>query len=579
MTSESAAGVLTEISGWVVRARVSSPLSLREIVYVGSERLLGEVVALERTIAVIQAYEETESLAPGDPIYTSGSPLVMELGPGLLGEVFDGVQRPLGALAARDGDFIRAGTRLPALDRERLWPFEPTVAIGAEVRGGSELGRVQETAALLHPILVPPDVEGRVVAIAPAGAMRVADVVARIESADGQSREVTMIQRWRARVSRPVEERLPLSEPLITGQRVLDTFFPLARGAQACMPGGFGTGKTVTQHQLCRWGAADVIIFVGCGERGNEITQLIRELPDLVDPRTGRHLRERTILIANTSNMPVAAREASIFTGTTIGEYYRDLGYHVLLLADSISRWAEALREISGRLEEIPAEEGYPPYLSSALAAFFERAGDVKTLGGRRGSLTIIAAISPPAGDLTEPVTRHAQRFVQTFWTLDRQLAAARVFPAISMRESYSEVQDGVARWWSSNVDEQWTAKRSTAMAFLEEAGRDEETARLVGSESLPDREQFILRLAEVFQEGFLQQSAYDDVDSSCAPSRQRDLLDLFLHVYRSGLDLIAKGKSAAGIIALPLFTTLQKAKSARSLPTIEQVDRELAAC
>jgi V/A-type H+-transporting ATPase subunit A len=447
------------------------------------------------------------------------------------------------------------------------------------VHGGSELGRVEETPALAHPILVPPHVEGKVVAIAAAGAMRAADVIARIESAGGVAHEITMIQTWRARVPRPVEERLPLSEPLITGQRVLDTFFPLARGAPACMPGGFGTGKTVTQHQLCRWADADVIIFVGCGERGNEITQLIRELPDLVDPRTGRHLRERTILIANTSNMPVSAREASIFTGVTIGEYYRDLGYHVLLLADSISRWAEALREISGRLEEIPAEEGYPPYLSSALAAFFERAGQVRTLGGRRGSLTVISAISPAAGDLTEPVTRHAQRFVQTFWTLDRQLAAARVFPAISMRDSYSDVPDGVARWWSSNVDEKWMAKRSTAIAFLEEAGRDEETARLVGSESLPDRERFILRLAEVFQEGFLQQSAYDEIDACCAPSRQRDLLDLFLRVHRGGLDLIAGGKSADAILALPLFTTLQKAKSARALPSIEQIEKELAAC
>ncbi|MGZ4809265.1 MAG: V-type ATP synthase subunit A, partial [Thermoanaerobaculia bacterium] len=422
------AGALTEISGWVVHARVASPLSLREIVYVGSDGLLGEVVTLDRSNAIIQVYEETEGLAPGDPIYASGSPLSVELGPGLLGEVFDGVQRPLGALAARDGDFIRAGTRLPALDRERLWPFQPAVSIGAEVHGGTELGRVEETPSLAHPILVPPGMSGRVVSIAVAGAMRVADVVARIESTDGRAHDVTMIQRWSARMPRPVEERLSLTEPLITGQRVLDTFFPLARGAPACMPGGFGTGKTVTQHQLCRWADADVIIFVGCGERGNEITQLLRELPDLIDPRTGRHLRERTILIANTSNMPVSAREASIFTGITIGEYYRDLGFRVLLLADSISRWAEALREISGRLEEIPAEEGYPPYLSSALAAFFERAGDVRTLGGRRGSVTVISAISPPAGDLTEPVTRHAQRFVQTFWTLDRQLAAARVF-------------------------------------------------------------------------------------------------------------------------------------------------------
>ncbi|HEX9163249.1 MAG TPA: V-type ATP synthase subunit A [Thermoanaerobaculia bacterium] len=564
--------VLTEISGWVVKARVDEPLGLREVVYVGSDQLIGEVVALDHSIATIQVYEETEGLAPGDRVIASGAPLVVELGPGLLGEVFDGVQRPLGALAARDGDFIRAGTRLPPLDRDKLWPFEPAVAIGDDVTIGAELGLVQETGAIAHPILAP--VSGRIHSIAGRGSYRVADVVARVDGHD-----VTMLQTSRARVPRPVAERLPLAHPLITGQRVLDTFFPLARGAPACMPGGFGTGKTVTQHQLCRWADADIIIFVGCGERGNEITQLLRELPDLVDPRTGRHLRERTILIANTSNMPVSAREGSIFTGVTIGEYYRDLGFHVLLLADSISRWAEALREISGRLEEMPAEEGYPPYLSSALAAFFERAGSVRTLGGREGSLSIIAAISPPAGDITEPVTRHAQRFVQTFWTLDRHLAAARVFPAVSMRDSYSDIPAGVMRWWESQIDPQWHSKRGTAMAFLEDAARDEEMARLVGSESLPDRERFVLRLAEVFQEGFLQQSAYDEVDACCAPARQRDLLDLFLATYKRGLELIGEGKPADAIVSLPLFANLQRVKSAKTLPAISDVEKELAAC
>ena len=526
-----AAGHVTEISGWVVRARVAIPLALREVVLVGHQRLIGEVIALARDEATIQVYEETEGVAPGDPLYASGEPLSIELGPGLLGGVFDGVQRPLRKLAEEEGDFIGRGQRMSALDRETLWEFTPEIESGREVREGDVLGRVMETLALAHPIIVPAGMRGTVQWIAPAGPRRVTDTIARLD--DG--REMTMMQKWRARVRRPVRERLVPDAPLITGQRVLDTFFPLARGGTAAMPGGFGTGKTVTQHQLCRWAEADVIIFVGCGERGNEITQLIDELPRLVDPRTKRLLAERTILIANTSNMPVSAREASLFTGATIGEYYRDLGYDVLLLADSISRWAEALREISGRLGEMPAEEGYPPYLSSALAAFFERAGRVVTLSGASGSLTIITAISPPAGDLTEPVTRHAARFVRTFWTLDRQLAAARVFPAVSMRSSYSEIPAGVTKWWSSNVSTRWMAAREEAMRFMEEAALSEETARLVGIDSLPEREQFVLRLAEQFQEGFLRQNAYDE-DAWCAPARQMEMLERFMTMRRQGV-------------------------------------------
>ena len=560
-----AAGQLTDVSGWVVRARASRALALRELVHVGEERLIGEVIALDHDTATVQVYEETEGLAPGDPLYSTGEPLTIELGPGLLGTIYDGVQRPLAALARDGGDFIGRGAHAFALDREKTWPFEPKAREGEEVLGGITLGFVQETPALRHPILVPPDVRGIVTFIAPAGPLRVDDPVATIER-DGMVKTITMVQRWRARVPRPIRARLPIAQPLVTGQRVLDTFFPLLRGAAACMPGGFGTGKTVTQQQLCRWADADVIVFVGCGERGNEMTQLVRELPELIDPRTQRLLAERTVLIANTSNMPVSAREASIFTGVTIGEYYRDLGFHVLLLADSISRWAEALREISGRLEEMPAEEGYPPYLSSALAAFYERAGSVTTLGETPGSLTLISAISPPAGDLTEPVTRHAQRFVRTFWTLDRQLAQARVFPAVSMSASYSELP-------SAN------AARDEALAFVEEAGRIEETARLVGVESLPDRERFLLRLSEVFREGFLQQSAYDEVDAFCAPERQAALLSLFLHVRRRGLELIEQQKPLAKILALPLMTNLQRAKSARALPTIASLEEELASC
>ena len=555
------AGTITGISGWVVHARVAVPLALREVVLVGRERLIGEVIALDHDDATIQVYEETEGVAPGDPIHATGEPLAVELGPGLLGGVFDGVQRPLRRLAEAEGDFIGRGSRMPALDREKLWDFAPLLAAGSEVHAGDVLGRVMETPALAHPIVVPAGVSGTLQWISDAGPRRVTDVVARLD--DGS--ELSMLQTSRVRVRRPVRERLTPDAPLITGQRVLDTFFPLARGGTAAMPGGFGTGKTVTQHQLCRWAEADVILFVGCGERGNEITQLIDELPRLVDPRTKRLLAERSILIANTSNMPVSAREASLFTGVTIGEYYRDLGYDVLLLADSISRWAEALREISGRLGEMPAEEGYPPYLSSALAAFFERAGRVVTLSGTCGSLTIIAAISPPAGDLTEPVTRHSARFVRTFWTLDRQLAAARVFPAVSTRSSYSEIPGGVTGWWSQQISPHWTATREEAMKFLEEAAQSEETARLVGVDALPERERFLLRLAEAFQEGFLQQSAYDAVDACCAPARQMVLLETFMRVRREGLEQIAKGTTMSD---LPVdFAALQRMKQEPVIP------------
>ena len=524
------AGVIIEISGWVVRARLDKPLALREVVLIGNERLIGEVIALDRHEATIQVYEETEGVAPGEPVESTGEPLSIELGPGLLGGVFDGIQRPLRRLADSEGDFIGRGLQMPALDRDKLWEFTPSIDAGAAIREGDVLGQVMETQALAHPILVPEAMSGTLAWIAPAGPRRITDAIARLD--DG--REVTMLRKWRVRVRRRVREHLTPDAPLITGQRVLDTFFPLVRGGAAAMPGGFGTGKTVTQHQLCRWADADVILFVGCGERGNEITQLIEELPRLVDPRTQRLLAERSILIANTSNMPVSAREASLFTGVTIGEYYRDLGYDVLLLADSISRWAEALREISGRLGEMPAEEGYPPYLSSALAAFFERAGSVETLTGNRGSLTIISAISPPAGDITEPVTRHAARFVRTFWTLDRQLAAARAFPAVSTRSSYSIVPDGVTRWWSENVSPQWAASREEAMKFLEEAAQCEETARLVGVESLPERERFLLRLADSFQQGFLQQNAFDEHDACCAPARQMEMLESYMRELRS---------------------------------------------
>ena len=479
----------------------------------------------------------------------------------MLNTVFDGIQRPLERLAAAEGNFLGRGARAPALDRERIWSFTPRVSSGDEVAGGQVLGVVPETRAIEHRVLVPVGVSGRVVEIAAAGPRRVADVVARIETGRAVV-PVTMFQTWRVRAPRPFRERLPLNVPLITGQRVLDTFFPLPRGGAAGMPGGFGTGKTVTQHQLCKWVEADVIVYVGCGERGNEMTRVLRELPELSDPRTGHALAERTVLIANTSNMPVAAREASIYTAATIAEYYRDMGYHVAVLADSTSRWAEALREISGRLSEMPAEEGYPSYLATRLAGFYERAGRVTTLGGREGSVSLISAISPAGGDLTEPVTRHTRRFTRCFWSLDKRRAQARVFPAVDLRDSYADVPEDLAAWWVREVSPEWSALRSEALALLEQAERLERTARLTGTESLPERERFLLRVGALFEEGYLRQSAFDAKDAFCSPARQVRLLKLLLRLRDRGLRAVARGVSDRRIGALPVLARVERAKA-----------------
>ena len=560
--SDRLAGRLTEISGSVVRAETSVSVALGEVAHIGEEGLLGEVIALAGPTLTAQVYEETAGLAPGAPLYVTGTPLQVELGPGLLGSVFDGVQRPLERLAVSQGDFLGRGQRAEALDRARLWEFEPRVPAGADVGPGTVLGVVPETLALEHRVLVPPHLAGRVQDIVAAGPRRVADVVARIVTAEGAQVALSLFHTWRVRAPRPCAERLPAAMPMITGQRVLDIFFPLPRGAAAGMPGGFGTGKTITQHQLCKWMEADVIVFVGCGERGNEMTRVLRELPELHDPRTGRPLAERTILIANTSNMPVAAREASIYTGVTIAEYYRDMGYHVALLADSTSRWAEALREISGRLEEMPAEESYPPYLSSRLASFYERAGRARTPAGTEGSVTIISAISPPGGDLTEPVTRHSQRFTRCFWTLDKELAEARVFPAVSIRDSYSEVPEELEQWWQHQVAPEWTELRHQALAVLQEAKHIEGMARLVGSESLPERQRFLLRMGSLFEEAFLRQSAFDPTDAYCAPSKQVRLLRLLLRFRDRGVRAIGNGVSARSLAQLPVVVLLERAKS-----------------
>ncbi|MBI3403040.1 MAG: V-type ATP synthase subunit A [Acidobacteria bacterium] len=568
------AGHLIEISGALVRARCTAPVGLNEVVYVGDDRLVGEVIALEGDVATMQVYEETAGLSPGAPVELSGGPLSVTLGPGLLGAAFDGIQRPLDRLALSQGDFLGCGQHLAPLAPDRLWEFRPTAAAGAAVHAGDELGVVRETDSLDHRILVPPGIAGTLVDIAAPGAYRTSDRLGRVQPASGATVDVGLAQRWRVRVPRPFRQRLHATTPLLTGQRVLDTFFPLSCGSAAGMPGGFGTGKTVMQHELCRWARADVIVFVGCGERGNELTEMLWKLPDLVDPRSGRPLAERTILVANTSNMPVPAREASIYTGVTMAEYYRDMGYHVLLLADSTSRWAEALREISGRLGEIPAEEGYPSYLSSRLAAFYERAGRVVTLGGREGSVTIISAISPAGGDLTEPVTRHTQRFTGCFWTLDKRLAEARGFPAVSVEDSYSMVSADLEPWWRDEVSPDWAPHRREALTVLEEAARLRHTARLVGEDSLPDRQRLVLRVAELFEEGFLRQSAYDAKDASCSPARQVRLLSLLLDFYHRGLDALGRSVPVRALTALPVVAALARAKSTFGDDEIAGLDR-----
>jgi V/A-type H+-transporting ATPase subunit A len=554
-------GRVVAIAGSVLRAEMTASVALGEVARVGEEGLLAEIIALEGTIATCQVYEETAGLRCGAPVMAEGEPLMVELGPGLLGGVFDGIQRPLEALARSQGDLLGRGLRAPALDRDKLWSFTPRARPGDDVAPGALLGVIPETPALEHRVLVPPGVSGRLRSVAPEGPVRVTDLIAVVETASGDQ-PIAPLQRWQTRKPRPVRERLAPGPPMITGQRVLDTFFPLPLGGGAAVPGGFGTGKTILQHQLVKWAAADVIVFVGCGERGNEMTHMLRELPELTDPRSGRPLADRTVLIANTSNMPVSAREASLYTGVAIAEHYRDMGYHAALLADSTSRWAEALREISGRLGEMPAEEGYPPHLASRLAAYYERAGRVITLGGREGSVTLISAISPPGGDRTEPVTRHTQAFTQVLWTLDKELAAARVFPAVSIAASYSAFPPDLEAWWLREVAPDWGALRRAALALLDEAGRLEGTARLIGAESLPEAPQLLLGTASLLSEGFLQQSAFDPHDASCSPARQVALLRLLLHFKDRGLVAVGRGVRARSLLDHPVAAAIQRARS-----------------
>jgi V/A-type H+-transporting ATPase subunit A len=524
------AGRVEWVSGPVVRAALESPLQMMEMVHVGEARLVGEVIELAGERATLQVYEDTTGLVPGAPVVGMGLPLHVELGPGLLGSIYDGIQRPLELLRARSGDFVARGVEARSLDTARPWSFEPAVQPGQRIQGGVCLGFVPEGDAVRHRVLVPPSVRGEVEAVAPSGTYTLDEVVARIRTPDGRVEPLTLSHRWPVRRPRPVESRLAPSVPLVTGQRIIDALFPLAKGGVAAIPGGFGTGKTVTEQNLVKWADADVIVFVGCGERGNEMTGVLSDLPSLEDPRTGKPLIHRTVLVANTSNMPVAAREASIYTGITIAEYYRDMGLDVALMADSTSRWAEALREISGRLQEMPAEEGFPAYLATRLAEFYERAGRVRTFDGGIGSVTAIGAVSPPGGDFSEPVTLHTKRFVRCFWELDKELASARIFPAINTADSYSDYGPEIEAWWAERGEDDWSAMAAESHALLQSALRLERVAQLVGEGALPDGERLVLAAARLLREAFLQQDAFDPVDRFSAPAKTAGMLRAILH-------------------------------------------------
>ena len=554
-------GTITWISGPVVRARGSRRIGMLELVEVGDEHLVGEVIGLDGDIITAQVYEETSGMAPGAPMFGTGLPLSVDLGPGLIQSIYDGVQRPLPLLEEATGSFIRRGTSFEPINREKRWKYTPSVKVDDEVKGGAIMGIAMETETFEHRVMLHPDIAGTVTWVAEPGEYTVDEPIARVKVGK-EERDVTMLQRWPVRRPRPFIRRLGVSIPLITGQRILDTFFPVAKGGAAGIPGPFGSGKTVTQHSIAKWADAEVIVYIGCGERGNEMTEVLQEFPHLVDPRSGRPLMERTVLIANTSNMPVAAREASIYTGITIAEYYRDMGYSVALMADSTSRWAEALREVSGRLEEMPAEEGYPAYLAGRLAEFYERAGYVENLNGTKGSVTIVGAVSPPGGDFSEPVTQHTKRFIRCFWALDKSLASARHFPAINWLDSYSEYIEDVADWWREKVGKDWFAMRNRAMELLSEENRLSQIVKLVGPDALPFAERMVLETSRLLREGILQQNATDPVDAYSPIEKQIRMLELVLCFHDRGMNIIKRGAPISLIHDLPVVDMLIRMKS-----------------
>lgn len=532
-------GKIYGINGPVISLKGNLGFKMSEMVYVGGKRLIGEVIGLTREMTTIQVYEETTGLKPGEIVEGAGSAICVTLAPGIINNIFDGIERPLEKIAEGNGAFIPTGVNVDSLDREKLWDAHITVQPGDYVHGGTVIAEVPETKSITHKVMVPPDTEGKVVRVVTDGAYTIEQELVVIEDEKGRERSLTMTQRWPIRVPRPIGKRYPADRPLVTGQRILDTLFPIAKGGTAALPGGFGTGKTMTQHQLAKWCDADVIIYIGCGERGNEMTNVLEEFGELVDPKSGNLLMERTTLIANTSNMPVAAREASIYTGITLAEYYRDMGYHVAIMADSTSRWAEALRELSGRLEEMPAEEGFPAYLASRLSAFYERAGYVENLNGTDGSVTIIGAVSPQGGDFSEPVTQNTKRFVRCFLALDKSLAYARHYPAINWLTSYSEYVNDLAPWYSAQVGSNFIYCRNQILNILTTENRLNEIVKLIGSDVLPDDQKLILEIARVIRLGFLQQNAFHKDDTFVPMEKQLKMMETILYLYEKCKALI----------------------------------------
>jgi V/A-type H+-transporting ATPase subunit A len=565
-------GRVSRVLGPVVHANRVTRAQMLELVEVGEDRLIGEIVRLQGDEISIQVYEDTTGLTPGASVYGSGMPLSVELGPGLMGSIYDGVQRPLEKIKSMSDQYIRKGIKISPLDHEKKWLFTPVVKEGDVLHSGQSFGTVAENDRIEHRILVPPNVQGKVVKISPKGKYTIEQEACVLD--DGVDKyTLQLYQRWPVRRPRPIRERLLSNIPMITGQRVIDTLFPVAKGGAVAVPGGFGTGKTLVEHQLARWSDAEVVVFIGCGERGNEITDVLHEFPKLKDPKTGRPLMERTILIANTSNMPVAAREASIYTGITMAEYYRDQGYHVAVMADSTSRWAEALRELSGRMEEMPAEEGFPAYLPTRLAEFYERAGMVQTLGGAHGSITVVGAVSPPGGDFSEPVTQHTKRFVRAFWALDRDLAYARHYPAISWLDSYSEYIADVSQWWTEHGDPEWVELRSEIIDLLQRESKLEQVVKLVGADVLPDSQRLILDVCAIFKNIFLQQSAFDEIDMYSTVQKQVKMLKIIVTYYRLSSEAIKKGATLIKLRRMGVVEEISRMKYKIANDEIEKLD------
>lgn len=552
--------VIYSINGPVVKVRNTKSFSMMEMVYVGKKKLMGEVISVSRDETTIQVYEETSMLQPGEPVEGTGEPISLTLGPGILKNIYDGIERPLQAIRESSGAFIPTGSAVDPLDVKKLWDVTLTVKPGDHLVGGDVYATVPETGLITHKLMVPPYMKGTVKSVKENGMYRIHDTVVVLETEDGD-KELTLCQKWPIKTSRPVNKRLPISMPLVTGQRVLDTLFPIAKGGAAAIPGGFGTGKTMTQHQIAKWCDADIIVYIGCGERGNEMTQVLEEFQELIDPKSGHPLVDRTVLIANTSNMPVAAREASIYTGVTLAEYYRDMGYHVAIMADSTSRWAEALREISGRLEEMPAEEGFPAYLPSRLAQFYERAGYVENLNGTNGSVTIIGAVSPQGGDFSEPVTQNTKRFVRTFWALDKALAYARHYFAINWTQSYSEYIPDVERWYAKNVDPEFMRDRQELQRILAEEARLMEIVQLMGSDVLPDDQKLMIEIARVVRVGYLQQNAFHKDDTFVPLEKQFKMMEVILYLYKKAKEVVDEGKPIREVVETGIFDEVTKMK------------------